>query len=144
MPTRMSWKSNVRCYVFTAQMAMTSLDSLLEFFCSLKLIAMVRYDSPKHDTVAFSLGCIGIIINYEIYKDPITNPTQHFITLQFCRYTLFHDTFGHNFTNLIITDEPSQEFTKWFMQTKPDNIKPKNIWDKVVYCKFNCPFFMGI
>lgn len=90
MPTRMSWKSNVRRYVFTAQMAMTSLNSLLEFFSSLKLIAMVRYGSPKHDTVAFSLGCIGIIINYEIYKDPITNPTQHFITLQFCSFFSWH------------------------------------------------------
>ena len=63
-------------------------------FSSLKLIAMVRYGSPKHDTVAFLLGCIGIIINYEIYKDPITNPTQHFITLQFCRYIFFMTHLG--------------------------------------------------
>ena len=32
MPSRMSWKWKVRCYFFTAQMAMTSLNSLLEFF----------------------------------------------------------------------------------------------------------------
>ena len=84
-------------YFFLAQMAMTPTGLQVAghppfwrftgnfsefFFPHLKLIAMVRFGAPKHGTVAKYLGCMGIIFDYEIYKDRIKNTIQHFINMQ--------------------------------------------------------------